>query len=329
MSCYKPNCRVTSDKDPMVNCWLCNVVYHAKCVELTARTADNLREDKGLRWCCSKCKIYDIQFYSFFKNTRSEFESITQDLMVLTDKFNKYRKQFDDTSTLNSWLDSPSKSPKRKKTSPKSKKKNPLTDLSTKNNSVSVISTSSIDPPIVPFINVLPNSTNTTENNPALNQIEHPESFTSRNVLMPFNMMPSGSNIFYSPVNSPSNTGSIDNINNNNYIPSNGHNQLKVVSSKKTVFAARFAADTSEEDISYYVKSQLRMDIDVNVFKFKYNEKRSKSSFKIILPEEVFTTVVSPDFWPPKAIIREYIYKDNASSNVVQLPSRFVDLSKN
>ena len=77
MSCSKSNCRVTSDKDPMVNCWLCNIVYHAKCVELTARTADNLREDKGLRWCCSKCKIYDIQFYSFFKNTRKELEDIS------------------------------------------------------------------------------------------------------------------------------------------------------------------------------------------------------------------------------------------------------------
>ena len=289
-------------------------------MELTARTADNLREDKGLRWCCSKCKIYDIQFYSFFKNTRKELEDISQDLLILTEKFKKHKDLFDNPTNLNTWLDSPSKSPKRKKMSPKSKKK-----ISTNNSDSSPStspSTSSNGPPNVPSINISPGSSNNTATNPIITEMVHPENIPSTNRLMPFNMMPSGTNIFYSPINSPSDTGSMENIN-------NGPNQLKVISSKKTVFAARFAAETTEEDILFYIKSRLRMDIDVQIFKFKYTEKRSKSSFKIILPEDVFTIVVNPDFWPPKAIIREYIYKDNVSSNIVQLPPRLVDLSKN
>lgn len=326
MSCSKPNCRVTSDKDPMINCWLCNTVYHAKCVELTARTADNLREDKGLRWCCSKCKVYDIQFYSFFKNTRKELEDISQDLLILTEKFRKHKNVFDNPSNLNTWLDSPSKSPKRKKMSPKSKKKNSLSEANGINNSDSSSSTSSNDPPNVPSINIVHNSSNNIPTNSIFTEIV-PENIPSTNILTPFNMMPSGSNIFYSPINSPSNNGSMD----NSPIPSSGPNQLKVISSKKTIFAARFAAETTEDDILFYITSRLRMDIDtdINIFKFKYTEKRSKSSFKIILPEEVFAIVVNPDFWPPKAIIREYIYKENASSNVVQLPPRTVELSKN
>ncbi|XP_059217587.1 uncharacterized protein LOC131994738 [Stomoxys calcitrans] len=53
---------------------------HAKCVELSARTADNIREDKGLRWCCAKCKEFNVELYAFFKNTRSEFETINNEL---------------------------------------------------------------------------------------------------------------------------------------------------------------------------------------------------------------------------------------------------------
>ncbi|KNC31628.1 hypothetical protein FF38_01252 [Lucilia cuprina] len=67
MSCVKPKCRNKAEV-PMVACWLCNAVYHAKCVDLAPRTADNIREDKGL------------QFFSFFKYTRLELDNINNDL---------------------------------------------------------------------------------------------------------------------------------------------------------------------------------------------------------------------------------------------------------
>lgn len=140
----------------------------------------------------------------------------------------------------------------------------------------------------------------------------------AKNVPSPLNIASNSSNKFFSPLNSPIYQKS-DNI------PKN----LKVVSKKKTIFAARFAAETTEHDVAYYVKEKLGVDVEINVFKFRYSEKRSKASFKVIVPEEVFETVVNPNFWPAKAIIHEYLYRETVQSNIVHLPARSSDASKN
>lgn len=315
MHCPKVNCKINKVDELMVSCWLCHTSYHAKCVELAARTADNLLEDKGLRWCCSKCKMYDIEFYTFFKKTRKEFDQINNDLISLTEKFSKYMDVFDNATYVEQFLQSPSDSlRKRKKTSEDTTPNktsaiyqsvtnpNPTTHLSLPD--VQIIEPAQ---PTAPFITAngvhSDNVTNLKTNPPNIAQTS-------------LDITPSGSTKFYSPTNTP-----------NTYNPPK---QLKVVSSKKTIFAARFAADTTIEDVATYVKSKLQVaDIELSVFKFKYTERRSKASFKIIVPEDVFDTIVNPDFWPPKAIIHEYIYRDNVRTDIAYLPMRSNDASKN
>lgn len=147
-----------------------------------------------------------------------------------------------------------------------------------------------------------------------------------------FSNIASGSNQFSSP--------NIPIINHSTHVSPNAMtnntpSQLIVVPPKKTIFAARFSDATTEENVSSYIKQKLNSlnkcppNIDINVFKFKYTERRSKSSFKIIVSEDIFDIIVDPYFWPDKAIIREYIYKPNAVSDIVDLPYHLSNVSKN
>lgn len=320
MFCSKPYCNLSSS-DLFVSCWLCNVIYHAKCVNLSPRTADNLREDKGVRWCCTKCKVYDIKFFTFIKSTLSEIDDISNDLSLLTDKFKKYRELFDKVSCLNKYIDSPAKSPKRKKTSEPISNIVVASDPIAPRNNYNNIPVDHHPVPVTTFqtmdLNVIQNEKIPVSNNNLLDAIP------PRSKPPHLNVTSSGSNTFFSPINSPI-TQKSPSLNPND---NNGPKQLKVVSMKKTIFAARFAAETTEEDIDFYIKSKINADININVFKFKYTQQRSKSSFKIIVPEEVFETIVNADFWPPKAIIHEYVYRENIQSDIVHLPAR--NLSKN
>lgn len=136
---------------------------------------------------------------------------------------------------------------------------------------------------------------------------------------------PSGPNKFFSPLNSPS----PQNFVSATTASLNSPRPLRVIPPMKTVFAARFAADTSEDDMRYYIKSKLNLDVNLKIFKFQYRDTRNTASFRIMVPDSVFETVVSPDFWPPRALVQEYIYKERIRTNIAHLPARSEDLPKN
>lgn len=329
MFCSKPFCKLSLEEG-FVSCWLCNVVFHAKCVDLSPRTADNLREDKGVRWCCIKCKVFDIKFFSFVKNNIAEVENISQDLLLITEKFKNYKELIENASCLNKLMESPES--KRKKTS-KNKNNN-----SADNNPILPSSKESVraNPPqanaisirpVVPSILDIAPSGSDHLLNPAL-AIYHPQS-NSTSVRSPIpstvDNTPSGSGHHFSSMNSPIIQKSLETIPNPFITPK----PLKVVPSNRTIFAARFTAETTEDDVAYYIKSKLGNDIDLRVIKFTYTERRSTSSFKIVVPEDVFDVMINPDFWPAKSIIREYIYKDKVRSDIASFPARPSDSSKN
>lgn len=67
---------------------MCHAVYHAKCIDFAAR---NLREDKSLRWWCTKCLVFDIEFYSFLKNAHLQFIDLTNNLNNISGIFNQFQ----------------------------------------------------------------------------------------------------------------------------------------------------------------------------------------------------------------------------------------------
>ncbi|XP_075151004.1 uncharacterized protein LOC142225116 [Haematobia irritans] len=257
MSCEKANCTVKKIEEPFVTCWLCHSSYHAKCAELAARTADNLREDKGLRWC-----------YSLRKRKKPSNPTDTET-----------------TSNLNT---------------------NSNINITPIQHVFNAELATNLAMPIPP-----PQTSNPSTSNPANSQ--------SSNLTVPnsslITMTPSISNRFHTPLTSP-----LSNI---------PPKPLQVVSSKKTVFAAKFAAETTIEDIAYYIKSKLQTEIELSIFKFKYRERRNKASFKIIVPEDIFDRVANPEFWPPNALIKEYIYKEPAQTDIVYLPKNSNNVPKN
>ncbi|KAH8347590.1 hypothetical protein KR067_006778, partial [Drosophila pandora] len=79
-----------------------------------------------------------------------------------------------------------------------------------------------------------------------------------------------------------------------------------VIPPLKHIFVSRLAPDTSEIDISAYIKAKAKADIKVvDITKFKYSYTRHTSSFKIRVPLQMFKTICSASFWPENIFVQE------------------------
>ncbi|KAH8269652.1 hypothetical protein KR026_008331, partial [Drosophila bipectinata] len=82
---------------------------------------------------------------------------------------------------------------------------------------------------------------------------------------------------------------------------------LQVIPPSKHIFVSRIAPDTSESDISAYIKAKTKADIKVeDIAIFKYNYIRRTSSIKIRVPAPMFKTICSPSFWPENIFVQEH-----------------------
>ena len=100
---------------------------------------------------------------------------------------------------------------------------------------------------------------------------------------------------------------------------------LKIIAPRKTVFASRFSVDTTVNDVEFYIKTNLGIEDCNDVQIYKINA-RNRASFKIIVPESIFDSLVNPQFWPKNTIVRQFIYRDD---NNVVLPRASVPNPKN
>ncbi|XP_058983424.1 uncharacterized protein LOC131804490 [Musca domestica] len=299
MNCSMINCKQLVSDEPMVSCWLCLDSYHVRCIQLSPRTADNLRENKGLRWCCTKCRVLDAEFYKFFKKTRTELQDIGTEFRSLADRFEKYKEMLDQTTYLDQFLQSPPDSLRKRKKPTEVTLDKPMNEIITQK---------------IPLITIQETPSKTASSSICnqnraivtdLTPSKNPSTSKSAPLSIPTSeLTPSVSKKFFS-------------LKSRQPSPPN----LRVVLPKRTVFAARFAASTSEDDVLSFIKSKINIDDEIKVFKFKYAEKRSKASFKILVPEDIFEIIVNPSFWPAKAVIHEYIYKEVPKSDIVYLPT--------
>jgi len=84
----------------------------------------------------------------------------------------------------------------------------------------------------------------------------------------------------------------------------------------KTIFASRFAADTTCKQISDFICENLPEKTQVYVIKIKTNPGREKLSFKITVPDEFFDKVVDPAFWPDHTLVREFTSSTSGPSRM-------------
>lgn len=306
MTCSNENCNFTG-AERMVSCWLCVEPFHLRCTGgLKPRDADALSDvGKHLHWTCPRCRVIGVEFYNFFKNSRHEFNLINNDLVALQAKISKYGELFTKFENLDKFASSlhPS-SPKRKKTlviSPVP----PQTSLPLIPTPLNLIDINAVSP--------LSSTTSISVTAPPVESVTQAYNFDSTND--PKRILRSSSR---NTVNSDNAINSIDKVSNSHI---SGPRKLTVVKPRRTIFVSRLARDTSTDDLLFYVKSKIDVDLDILCFKINADRNRSISSFRLIVPCDIFEKVVDPEFWPLGILVREYIYRENPRSNPISLPT--------
>ncbi|KAH8334811.1 hypothetical protein KR067_004336, partial [Drosophila pandora] len=89
-------------------------------------------------------------------------------------------------------------------------------------------------------------------------------------------------------------------------LPTVAPKPLQVIPPVRQIFVSRLAPDTSEIDISAYIKAKTKAVIRVeDIRKFKYSYSRRMSSFMIRVPVPMFVMLCSPGFWPEDIFVQE------------------------
>lgn len=324
MECGKPNCTITGN-ERMVSCWLCTNIFHMKCTYLKARDADALLDkNKSLTWTCPRCKNIGVEFYNFFKNSRAEYDEINKDLIRLSQRLNKYGETFTNYSNLENFAKTSQPSLQINKSFDSSKTTLPVPTSSVQNNAQAQLNLIEID-----ALSPLP-STST-------------QSFLSNESIITTPQLLPRPSIIVNGVSNSSETNSIDSqqvsshqpqltrqtVNNFTSRPPSTHATAPKsphISPKKTIFVTRFAADTVAEDVVSYIESKITNDIVNDIKVYKMNT-RNRVSFKVIVPNELFDTIVNREFWPKNTLVREFIYRDEDNVRLPKAANK--DNSKN
>lgn len=302
MSCLKNSCNISDPKEIMITCWLCDNVFHAKCINIPIRVVDVLAEDRGLRWCCVNCKKMDIDFYKFVKSNRNKFNDIKNDLILLSSKVEKYGEIFENFKSLDKLISPSSSSPKRKRSSKR---------LAVKPTDIQVpetINSVTLDP-----------TANTR------NGINYNKNITPAPVINSINNahVPINTSLSYAEValNQPDPAINIDQINDNT---------IRAVPPKKTVFISRLAIETTAEAVDSFVKSKVGPNAEISTYKFVFSQPRSITSFKVTVSADLFERILDPNFWPENTLVREYKYREKPRSrNFGRLPQHVSNVPKN
>lgn len=312
MSCSIEDCKVKNEHR-LLMCWLCEKYVHFQCAGFKGRDFDRIVDrSNGLRWSCSNCRSFDINFYKLLKDAKAGFSEISKEFFNLNGKFKMFENLFNNFD-LSHFAEA---SPKRKK------------------------SQSCLD--------VCVGQTAVSPTTPNLSQLFLPSVLNSASELVGEPVGKPAGELANPPVISIAEVdeGTRDKIEGScgeadvvsgrvsevmvattgvtvSSITDDVGCGLVVVPPRKTVFVSRFAADTSEEAIRKFLRSNCPgfNESDFNVQKFRFSQPRDISSFKIIVPLKLFDILVEKSFWPVGALVREYIHRDRPRmNNVAVLP---------
>ncbi|KAH8356494.1 hypothetical protein KR200_001844, partial [Drosophila serrata] len=82
---------------------------------------------------------------------------------------------------------------------------------------------------------------------------------------------------------------------------------LIAVPPTRHIFVSRLSPDQTSEDVLAFIQGKTRAEkIKIKVEKFKFSYARDISSFKINVPNELFNTICSPNFWPEYIVVKEF-----------------------
>lgn len=300
MACKSVNCKITSDKETLIECWLCTNLWHAKCAGVTARVVDALYGDKnGLHWCCIKCRKINIEFYNFVKSYTSEVNELNQDIFNVYMRFMNFTALIKNYPNLEEYASTPASSGQKRK-------------RLTKKLNIDQPNVSDPKKPDTPSTPTVPS--NPVERAPPLTA----PAGTSQEVIPIPPVVP--------PLVVPQVVVPPPPTRNTTQRANRKAKTLTVVPVKKVVFISRFALDTSSEDLDDYIRSKIDGDFYLKTVKMRLPSTATRSSFKVIVQPEIFDKLIDPNFWPPKAFVKEFV---DRVDNLARLPARHSNLPKN
>ncbi|KAH8326853.1 hypothetical protein KR074_003878, partial [Drosophila pseudoananassae] len=280
--CAIKSCNKTiSSSQPAIHCWLCENVVHAKCAGFTASVSDAISRRSGIHYCCENCRAVQGEMRSFMRQTKNGFKELITGFRKINDQLCALDTQFSGLQLLN-------ESPKRKKSAVSDPPQpaqptlmQPLISLATprarteKNSSEFLRDNEQLsDMSAMASLQVMPQVLGN----------ETPIRFTQKGIPQSGPPAPTDAAVLVPATPKP----------------------LQVIPPSKHIFVSRLAPDTSEIDISAYIKAKTKADIKVeDIQKFKYSYTRRTSSFKIRVPALMFKTICSPSFWPENLFFQE------------------------
>lgn len=286
--------------DCFLSCWLCDCHAHVKCAGFNGRHFDKITaKESGLRWTCWKCREFDIDLYKLFKEAKKGFLSLNQDFLSVCSKLKSLEEMFDGFK----WPEDKLSSPRRKKAS-SDRHLTPNID----NLGNLFVSPKPSEAPIP--ASFIPSSTEVALANPIAPRPVSSDDVASVSVNL-VQHDPSQNRI--SIVERSLQVGN-DVIRQNSHISQEliDTGDLVVIPPRRTIFISRLSAETSVGKVEHYIKSHLSdfNENDLKVFKFNNSQSRDIASFKVLVPEKNFNTLVSNLFWPQGVLVKEFIPRD-------------------
>ncbi|XP_073814968.1 uncharacterized protein [Musca autumnalis] len=329
MACPYEICNIKDDNELCVSCWFCLDQWHVKCARISANVVDTINQNVGVRWCCVNCRKLSADFYNFVKDLQNELKSIKDEFISVSSRFESFSNLFDKYRDLDDFVSSPFGSGQKRK---RAAKKAP-------NKSVPIRKA------LLPAGNTRSQSVSTPDKIEAVCD----QSYAGI-AAQPALEVGKGSVVGVVPLESMSN-GSVALKNASQPSPSiqepqvpttvaasgagsatNGkplqsdQRPLSMTPVMKAVFLSRFPSETTADDINYYIKSKIEGDYFLRGFKLRSSFSINRSSFKIVVNENIFNQLMLKEFWPAKAFIKEFVER---SDNLAHLPQRPVSVSKN
>lgn len=287
MNCAHNNCISKSESDRLLNCWLCDKDYHIKCLKFTGKNYDFVINSSFFEFFCENCTNKKFTLKKLHRQQQQGYNEVAKAIHTALDKLKDYKNAYTDmtyicnfndnfTQTSSDTIDNIQSevlpSPLAIQNSPLKRLNSPLPP------NLRITSPISISSSPVPQL----------ETGSQMNQL------TSNEI----------------PTNSQYIPHNIPNHHQSQSTPFRSPRPLVVVKSQKAIYLSKFHLDTTEDDILYYIQNKIGSNFEITVQKFKFRDDRSKvATFKVVVDEDIFNTLLNKEFWPRSALVREYVFK--------------------
>lgn len=318
MSCSFQNCHIIVDTERSLSCWICSDIWHIKCAGISARVADEIySKQNGLKWCCVKCRQISIEFCRFLKEASSEIKEMGRELWSLYSRFGKFSSLFEKFPDLEDFMSSAQK--RKRETNKTSTKTDFVTPKSVETAKLDDRPTSSRFSPVikdgdrqkrVTFASPSVNSKQDKNPKPVSKSCQKDDTQDCESVTqISQGKVPCVNNetVNLSPI-----------ADNRAKRPKLITKTLSSATAKKIVFVSRLAPDTTTDEVNSYIRSCIKGDFYLKTFKLRSSYADHRSSFKVIIPPDIFDKIVKREFWPKRAFVKEFVDRDD---HLAHLPS--------